>query len=197
MCHGFFSFALSPQKVCELPEGFPGGTPEGAEILVEKLPGALARRFPDGSHPNLVMADRGNGFYHSSSGKIVPLYKAALDAAGLRPAMGENAKVQSGTLGDVLLHETAVAWLRRLLEQTTPAVAWKESRVEYFKRLKAQWERTHCFGQGPHTSARIASAQPNVFFSRIGPPHTSERERAKQNAKSRHSNGSSTTRACL
>ena len=38
-----------------LPEGFPGDTPEGAEILVEKLPGALARRFPDGSHPKLVI----------------------------------------------------------------------------------------------------------------------------------------------
>ena len=51
--------------------------------------------------------------------------------------------MQSGTLGDVLLHETAVAWLRRLLEQTTPAVAWKESRVEYFKRLKAQCEKVN------------------------------------------------------
>ena len=69
-----------------LPEGFPGDTPEGAETLVGKLPGVLARRFPNGAHPKLVMTVRGNGFFHSSSGKITPLYKAALDEAGLSPA---------------------------------------------------------------------------------------------------------------
>ena len=32
-----------------LPDGFPGGTAEGAVTLVEKLPGSLAKRFPNGS----------------------------------------------------------------------------------------------------------------------------------------------------
>ena len=34
-----------------LPEGFPGDTAEGAVTLVEKLPGILAKRFPNGSQP--------------------------------------------------------------------------------------------------------------------------------------------------
>ena len=54
-----------------------------------------------------------------------------------------------------------------------------------------------CFGQAPHTRARIPSTQPIIFFFRIGPLHTSPRKRTEQNAKSRHPNGSTTTRACL
>ena len=37
-----------------LPEGFPGDTAEGAVTLVEKLPGILAKRFPNESQPKVV-----------------------------------------------------------------------------------------------------------------------------------------------
>ena len=126
-----------------LPEGFPGDTPEGVETLVGKLPGILARRFPNETAPKYVMTDRGKGFFHSSTGKITPEYKAALEKAGLKPFQGENAKAQSGTFGDLLLHETAMAWLRKLLERSEPAEAWKETREEFYARLKEQCQHVN------------------------------------------------------
>ena len=80
------------------------------------------------------MTDRENGPSHSSTGKTKPLYKAALDTAGLKPLQGDSAKAQSGTRGDVLLHETAMASLRKRLEATTPAEAWKETREQFLTR---------------------------------------------------------------
>jgi hypothetical protein len=126
-----------------LPEGFPGDTPEGAATLVEKLPGILARRFPNVNQPKVVMSDRGNGFFHASTAKITPEYKAALEVAGLRPFQGDCAKEQPGTCGDVLLHETAVAWMRKKLTETTPAEAWKEGRAAYLVRLREQCQKVN------------------------------------------------------
>ena len=37
---------------------------------------------------------------------------------------------------EVMLHETAVAWIRHRLTQTTPPQAWRETRLEYEARLK-------------------------------------------------------------
>ena len=37
-----------------------------------------------------------------------------------------------------MLHETAVAWLRRRLALTVPARPWLETRAQYGRRLKAQ-----------------------------------------------------------
>ena len=37
---------------------------------------------------------------------------------------------------EVMLHETAVSWIRHRLTQTTPAQAWLETRPEYEVRLK-------------------------------------------------------------
>ena len=119
-----------------LPEGFPGETPEGAATLVEKLPGVLARRFPNASQPKVVMTDRGPGFFDAATGKITAEYKAALDAAGLRPFQGECAVDQPGRSGDALLHETAVSWLRERMLLTLPAEAWKEGREAYLTRLR-------------------------------------------------------------
>ena len=107
-------------------------------MSAEKLPGVLARRFPNESQPKVVMTDRGQGFFHGSTGKITPEYKAALDAAGLRPFQGECAVGQPGRSGDVLLHETAVGWLRDRMLRTVPAEAWKEGREAYYARLREQ-----------------------------------------------------------
>ena len=41
------------------------------------------------------------------------------------------------------MHETAVAWLRRLMEETTPAVAWKEDREAHLVRLKEQCQEVN------------------------------------------------------
>ena len=37
---------------------------------------------------------------------------------------------------DILLHETAVSWLRVRLTESTPTRSWEETRVEYSGRLK-------------------------------------------------------------
>jgi len=126
-----------------LPEGFPGETPEGAAIMTEKLPGVLARRFPNESKPKVLFTDRGRGFFNARNGNVTPKFKASLEQAGLRAFQGENALVQSGTIGDVLLHETAVSWLRYLMGQTTPAAPWTESREAYYTRLRAQCQKVN------------------------------------------------------
>ena len=50
--------------------------------------------------------------------------------------MKDNCGLQPGQLGDVLLHETAVAWIRRRERKTVPTRAWEESREALAKRLK-------------------------------------------------------------
>ena len=37
----------------------------------------------------------------------------------------------------MMLHETAVSWMRRRLARTLPAKPWEETRQEYASRLKA------------------------------------------------------------
>lgn len=55
---------------------------------------------------------------------------------GLRTVMGEDAGKQPGQLQEMLLHETAVSWLRRRLGRSVPAECWKETREQYGARLK-------------------------------------------------------------
>ena len=49
---------------------------------------------------------------------------------------GADASMQPGKLQELMLHETAVAWMRLRLARTVPAKAWKESRKAYTARLK-------------------------------------------------------------
>ena len=87
------------------------------------------------------MTDRGPAFYHASTGKITPEYKAALSQYGLRAMMGDDASQQSGDSQEVMLHETAVAWLRDRLKLSLPPSPWLETREMYGERLKrcTQW----------------------------------------------------------
>ena len=52
--------------------------------------------------------------------------------------MGEDASKQSGDAQEVMLHETAVALLRRRLALSLPSKPWLESRELYASRLKEQ-----------------------------------------------------------
>lgn len=116
---------------------FPGETAEGAQRLVEKVRGAVNVRFQNAaSKPDLLFTDRGRGFYDPGSGRITTEYGDALDELNLRAIMGRNAKAQPGSMQDVLLHETAVSWLRKRLERTTTTKCWEESREQYGRRLK-------------------------------------------------------------
>ena len=63
-------------------------------------------------------------------------YKAGLQSVGLRAFMREDAGRQPGDLQDLMLHETAVAWMRALLQTSCPARPWQESREDYKWRLQ-------------------------------------------------------------
>jgi hypothetical protein len=80
--------------------------------------------------------DRGRGFYHPNSGVITDEFKTALDTAELAAFMGDNARRQPGSMQDVLLHETAVSWIRKQLSISTPKKCWEETREQYGRRLK-------------------------------------------------------------
>ena len=121
-----------------LPETFLGERPDSIQEVVAKIPAMLRARCRRGPKPRTVMTDRGPGFYHAAIGKITAQYRDALREHGLRPLMGEDASRQAGDSQEVMLHETAVAWLRRRLALTVPARPWLETREAYGKRLKAQ-----------------------------------------------------------
>jgi hypothetical protein len=92
-------------------------------------------RFPNETKPKIVMTDKGKGFFHGFTSKITDEYKAGLRSVGLRAFMGDDAMNQCGDLQDVLLHETAVAWIRWKMQLSCPARAWEETREEYKARL--------------------------------------------------------------
>ena len=53
-----------------------------------------------------------------------------------RSVVGSVASKHSGKLSDMLLHETAVAWLRWKLQPSTPACLWEETREEHKRRMQ-------------------------------------------------------------
>lgn len=117
--------------------GFPGETPAGASSLVAKVRAAVNRRFQgDVQKPDTVMVDRGRGFYNPGSGQITPEFQSALKEHGFANAMGQNAQIQPGHMQEILLHETAVSWIRWRLAQTVPKECWKETPAQYESRLK-------------------------------------------------------------
>ena len=119
-----------------LPEDFPGESAEGAAIMVGQLPRAVQARFPNSPKPKIIMTDRGRGFFNPGTGHITPEYDAALKAHGLRAFQGQSAADQPGSLSEVLLHETAVSWLRLLLSRSLPKEPWKETREQFGTRLR-------------------------------------------------------------
>ena len=116
---------------------FPGETPEGAAILVARVRAALNIRFQAAaSAPKLLFTDRGQGFFIKNSGKITPEYKAALAEHSLKAYYGDDASVQPGKMGDVLLHETAVSWIRYRERRCRIAKPWEETMEEVVTRMK-------------------------------------------------------------
>ena len=122
--------------VGQLPDDFPGDRPAGAEAFVKAVRAALNMRFQGAALPHVLFTDRGAGFYNPGSGRITEQYRAALAANGLHAFQGDNAAVQPGKLSDLMLHETAVSWIRVLLCSTTPARPWEESPAQLIARLK-------------------------------------------------------------
>ena len=105
--------------------------------MVAKVRAAVNCRFQGGvAQPDTLWTDRGKGFYSPSTGRITVAYKEALKANRFKAALGDDASVQPGKLQELMIHETAVAWIRAGLARTVPARAWEESREAYGTRLK-------------------------------------------------------------
>ena len=119
-----------------LGESFPGETPEGAATLVAAVRTSLNIRFQATTPPRVVFTDRGQGFYSSRSGVITDEYKAALREHGLKAYYGDDASIQPGSLQEVLLHETVVAWVRSREKVTQPKYPWTETEAQYGSRLR-------------------------------------------------------------
>ena len=51
--------------------------------------------------------------------------------------MGDDASQQPGSLWEMMLHETAVSWIRRGLTWTLPPRPWEETPTEFARRLRA------------------------------------------------------------
>ena len=64
------------------------------------------------------------------------MFREALQEHGFSNMMGDSAAVQPGHMQEVMLHETAVAWIRCRLTQTIPNQSWLESRSAYEAHLK-------------------------------------------------------------
>ena len=116
---------------------FPGENEGGAAALVSKARAAVNLRFQGGAtQPDTIWTDRGKGFYFTGNGGITGAYQQALRDHRFKGAWGDDASVQPGTLQELMLHETAVSWIRLRLGRTVPAKPWEETRAEYTARLK-------------------------------------------------------------
>ncbi len=120
-----------------LGDGFPGEAEAGAAILVAKVRAALNIRFQSGGQPATIFVDRGRGFWHIGTGRITVGFRNALAEHGLRTFYGDDGSAQPGNLQEVLLHETAVSWIRHREVTTRPPMPWQETVEDYGARLRA------------------------------------------------------------
>ena len=72
-----------------------------------------------------------------ASGKITPTFKKALGECGFTAFWGDDASVQPGHLQELMLHATAVAWLRVRLERTLSSACWRATTEAFGTRLRA------------------------------------------------------------
>ena len=110
--------------------------------MVERLPALLNKMLGSSARkPRTIFTDRGPGFYHRAWGTITGDYESACKEHGFKHWQGTNAKkgphAQPGDIGDVLLHETAISWLRRREEATRPTKPWEETPHDVAARLQA------------------------------------------------------------
>ena len=119
-----------------LGKDFPGEKVEGVAQFVTKVRHAVNARFPGDDQPSILFTDRGQAFY-TLAGHITGEYQAALQEHSFTAFAGDSASKQPGNMADVLLHETAVAWIRRREGKVRPKEAWNESVAAFGARMKA------------------------------------------------------------
>jgi hypothetical protein len=91
---------------------------EGVATMVARLPRVLGKMLRgEDARPNVLFTDRGPGLYHPSQGSITPEYAIACEEHGFTTWAGDHAKWQPPDIPDMLIHETAVSWVRKHLRQ--------------------------------------------------------------------------------
>ena len=111
-------------------------------MLVGRLPALLNEMLGRSARkPRTIFTDRGPGFYHRRWEAITGDYESACREHGFKSSQGSNSKkgphAQPGDIGDVLLHETAISWMRRREEATRPTKPWEETPHDVAARLQA------------------------------------------------------------
>ena len=120
-----------------LGEDFRGEEPAGAPAFVAAVKNGLSKRFQSGAKPSVLFLDRSRAFFNTVTGRVTVELADALGPAALSLFWGEDAHDQPGACADVLLHETAVAWIRDGLTKCVPKHPWKESRQQYAVRIRS------------------------------------------------------------
>ena len=88
-------------------------------------------------NPRTMFTDGGPGFYHRRWGTMTGEYEIALRRHGIKAWAGPNAlRGPRAQPADVLLHETAISWLRRRREKTRPNMPWLETPAVFAARLE-------------------------------------------------------------
>ena len=107
-------------------------------VVVQRLEGRLRDMLgADARLPRVLMSDCGAGMY-APSGHVVAAYDCAVRECGFKLFWGPDAERQSPDMPDLLLHETAVSWLRGVLRRTQPdVVPWQETPQQWSRRMKA------------------------------------------------------------
>ena len=110
---------------------------EGMAEVVDNMEGWLRQMLGGEARlPRVLFTDRGTGMY-SPGGKIVRCYEKALKRGGWRPFFGSDAGLQAPDMGDMLLHETGVSWVRnRLRRLKTRCLPWEETSVQWANRMQ-------------------------------------------------------------
>ena len=92
--------------------------------------------------PRTLFTDRGPGFYHSTHGTVTGEYHLACQKHHFKLWAGTNAKkgdrAQPGDIPDVLLHETAISWVKERIAKSNAAVRepWNETPQQFAARLQ-------------------------------------------------------------
>ena len=109
---------------------------EGMATVVRRLGGRLRDMLGDDARlPRTLMTDRGTGMY-APSGRVTNAYDCAVDECGFKLFWGPDAKQQSPEMPDLLLHETAVSWVRNALRRMKPeTMPWKEGPAQWSRRM--------------------------------------------------------------
>ena len=116
--------------------GFPGDKAAGVGQLITKVRHAVNARCRGDDQPSILFTDRGASFY-TLSGYMTDAYKAALEEHSFTAFAGHDASNQPGKLGDWLLHETTVSWIRNREKKLRPKEPWKESVADFAVRMKS------------------------------------------------------------